>query len=138
MLNDFQINRTWEGMLSAETRTLYFADLASKYTLRKQIITGCSFFFSSGAAASAIGKLAAWVPILLALLSAVSSAYSIAVGLDRKVGTMAKLHSIWGRISADYERPWNHAYDDDAESQLDAITQREMEPSELAATGHGV
>jgi hypothetical protein len=101
-------------MLGAETRSFYFEDLASRYTLRKQIITGASFFLSSGTAAA--------------------NAYSMAVSLDRKIGTMAKPHATWGRISADYDRLWNHAYDDDAEARLDAIAQSEIAPSELAAT----
>ncbi len=121
-------------MLGAEARALYFADLASRYTRYKQVITGASFFLSSGAAASVIGKAPEWIPVLLALVAAGANAYSIAVGLDRKIGTMAKLYAAWSRIATDYDRLWNHAYDDDAEAQLDAISQREVEPSELAAT----
>jgi len=134
MLNEFQINKVWENMLYAEARALYFADLASKYTRRKQIITGVSFFLTSGAAASLIGKLPSAVPTALSLVVAVASAYSMAVGLDRKVATMVKLHSAWHQINSDYERLWNHAYEDDAESVLDSIIRREKEPSELAAT----
>ncbi|MGH8335666.1 MAG: hypothetical protein ACRETL_02305, partial [Gammaproteobacteria bacterium] len=47
VLTDFQINRVWEHMLAAESRALYFGDLASRYTRRKQWITGVSFFFSA-------------------------------------------------------------------------------------------
>ena len=47
---------------------------------------------------------------------------------------MAKLYAAWSRISTDYERLWNHAYDEYAETQFDAVNQREIEPSELAAT----
>jgi hypothetical protein len=134
MLNDFQARRVWENMLAAETRSLYFADLASRYTKRKQFITGISFFLSSGAAASLIGKLPQWVPLAASTLAAVAGAYSIAVGLDRKTGTMAKLHSTWGQISTEYERLWNHQGDADAEARLDEMVQREKEPSELATT----
>ena len=134
MLSEFQINRVWENMLAAETRALYFADLASRYTRRKQWITGGSFFLSSGAAASVIGKLPEWVPISLALIVAVASAYSIALGLDRKIGVMTKLHSAWTQISAEYDRLWNHVRDEDAEAQYMAILQKEKEPSELATT----
>lgn len=134
MLNEFQINKVWENMLAAEARSLYFADLASRYTHRKQLITGMTFFLSSGAAATLIGKLPQWVPLVLATAVALLSAYSMAVGLDRKIGTMAKLHSAWNQISVDYDRLWNHASDDDAEAQLDEVLRREKEPSELAAT----
>jgi hypothetical protein len=93
VLNEFQRVRAWEGLLSAETRSLYFADLASRYTREKQWITGVSFFFSSGAAATIIAKAPAWVPVLLALTVAAATAYSIGVNLDRRISTMAKLHS---------------------------------------------
>ena len=47
MHNEFQTNLVWENMLAAETRSLYFGDLATRYTRRKQCITGSSFFLSS-------------------------------------------------------------------------------------------
>jgi hypothetical protein len=134
VLNEFQIERVWENMLAAEARSLYFADLASRYTRHKQWITGASFFLASGAAASLIGKLPQWVPLVLSGGVALASAYSIALGLDRKIGTMSKLHSAWSQIAAEYDRLWNHTDDDDAEAQLGRIVQREKEPSELAAT----
>jgi len=134
MLNEYQVNRMWESMLAAEARSLYFADLAANYTHQKQWITGLSFFLSSGAAATVISKAPSWVPIVLALTAAGINAYSIAVNLDRKIGTMVKLYSAWNHIATEYERLWNHAYDEDAESRLAAIIQQEREPSGLAAT----
>ncbi len=134
MLNEFQVQRVWENMLASQTRSLYFAELASRYSRTKQIITGASFFLSSGAAASIIGKLPPWIPLGLATLVALASAYSMAVGLDRKIGTMAKLHSAWNQISADYERLWNHQADDNAEEELEQVVRREKDPSELATT----
>src|ERR1700681_682290 len=107
MLNEFQRTRVWEDLLAAETRALYFGDLAYRYTHQKQWITGLSFFFASGAAATLIGKAPAFVPIVLSLAVAAMTAYSIAVGLDRKITTMAKLHSAWNRISQEYRRLWS-------------------------------
>ena len=134
MLNEFQVTRVWESMLAAETRSLYFGDLASRYTRRKQWITGISFVLASGAAATLIGKAPAWIPLLLSLVVAVLTAYSIAVSLDRRIGTMAKLYSSWSRIAKEYDRLWNHAHDEDAEDELVKIIQMETEPSELATT----
>jgi len=134
LLNEFQINRVWENMLSAETRSLYFADLASRYTRRKQMITGASFFLSSAAAASLIGRLPPWVPLVMSGCVALTTAYSIAVALDRKMQTMMKLHSSWSQIAAEYDRLWNHSTEADAEAQLDRIIQLEKDPSELATT----
>jgi uncharacterized membrane protein len=134
VLNEFQTTRVWENMLAAETRSLYFGDLAFRYTRVKQWITGLSFFLSSGAAATLIGKAPGWVPIVLSLVVAVITAYSMAVGLDRKVSTMAKLHSSWNRIAQEYSRLWNHTSDDDAEEQMEKIVRLAVEPSELATT----
>jgi hypothetical protein len=134
MLNEFQTDQVWKNMLAAETRSLYFADLAARYTRQKQWITGASFFLASGAAASLIGKLPTWVPLVASILAAMASAYSMAVGLDRRIGIMAKLHSDWGRIATDYQHLWNHTFEPDAEARLDELARREIEPSELATT----
>jgi hypothetical protein len=134
MLNDAQIRRVWENMLAAEARSYYFGDLASRYATQKQWITGASFFLASGAAATIIAKAPDWVPIVFSLVAAAASAYSMAVSLDAKIITMAKLHSRWSRILNEYERLWSTTYADDAQDQLDRITQLEEEPSELATT----
>lgn len=135
MLNDHQVRRVWEGLLSAETRALYFGDLATRDTRRKQWITGLSFFLSSGAAATIIAAAHPAVPATLASGVAVLTAYAVAVNLDGRVRTMADLHASWSQIAALYDRLWSHVHDDDAEAQLDRIIERERKPSELAATG---
>jgi hypothetical protein len=134
LLNEFQVSRVWENMLSAEARALYFGDLASRYTRRKQWITGLSFFLSSGAAATIVAKAPQWVPLVLSLIVAGVTAYAMAVNLDGKIATMVKLHSAWNQIATEYDRLWNHANDEDAEQQLEKIIEREKEPSELATT----
>ncbi|MEI9969833.1 MAG: hypothetical protein WDM87_14860 [Terracidiphilus sp.] len=133
-LTQEQIDDVWEGQISAEVRSLYFADLANTFTRQKQWITGTSFFFSSGAAATLIAKLPATIPVILSLLVAIVTAYSIAINLDSKIRTMAKLQSAWAQIANDYKRVWNHTYEDDAEAELEDLQRREAEFSELAAT----
>jgi hypothetical protein len=121
-------------MLAAETRSLYFGDLATRYTRRKQWITGGSFFLSSGAAATIIARSPEIIPIILALAVAIATAYAMAINLDGKIGTMAKLHASWDSIAADYSRLWSHAYEDDSDKELDEIIKRAREFSELATT----
>src|SRR5260370_921344 len=94
----------WTSTVSSNLAYLYFGDLAAPYPHQKQWITGLSFFFASGAAATLIGKAPSFVPIILSLAVAAMTAYSIAVGLDRKITTMAKLHSAWNRISQEYRQ----------------------------------
>jgi hypothetical protein len=134
MLTDDQITDVWEGRISAEVRSLYFGDLASLYTKQKQWITGASFFLSSGAAAILIAKLPVWLPIALSVLVALMTAYAVAVNLDSKTRTMAKLHFAWNQIGNDYKRLWNHTYSDEAEADLLDLQRRESEISELATT----
>jgi hypothetical protein len=133
-LTQEQISQVWENMLAAETRSLYFGDLTARYTRQKQWITGSSFFLASGAAATLISKAPDLVPLGLAIATALVNAYAMAVNLDGRIATMAKLHSSWNQIATDYDRLWNHTYDEDAESQLEEIFSRERDASELATT----
>jgi hypothetical protein len=134
VLSEFQIGQVWENMLAAETRSLYFGDLASRYSRRKQWITGASFFLSSGAAATVLAKSPDLVPIGLAILVALTNAYSMAVNLDGRIKTMCSLGSAWNKIATDYNRLWNHTYSDDAEKELYEIVERAREASEIATT----
>lgn len=134
MLNQNQIDDVWKFQIYAETRSLYFADLANVYTRQKQWITGATFFLSSGAAATLIAKSPSFVPIALSVLVALATAYSIALNLDSKIRTMAKLQSAWSQIADGYKRLWNHTYADDAEVEFDELQRREAEFSELAST----
>jgi hypothetical protein len=132
MLSEAQITQVWEGLIAAETRALYFADLATRYTRRKQLITGASFFLASGAAATIAAQAPRWVPLLFATVSAIATAYAVAVGLDTKIATFAKLHTTWQQIAGEYEWLWQHTYADGAEADLRAILAREGDPSALA------
>lgn len=134
MLTDAQTDDLWSRKLDAETRSLYFGDLANRYSVQKQWITGVSFFLASGAAASLIGNAPGWVPLTQSLIVALLNAYTLAVGLERRVRTMAKLHSSWLQIATGYSRLWNHSYDADAESVYDDLIRREGDLSELATT----
>ncbi len=122
-------------MLSAETRSLYFADLASRLTRQKQWLTGATLFLTSGAGVGVLSKAPEWMASSMALVAAGLSAYSISAHLDTSAATLVKLHSMWQRIQSDYERLWNHTYADEAEQELEAIRERERIASELAATG---
>jgi hypothetical protein len=134
MLTEDQIEQAWEGRISAEVRSLYFGDLGNLYSLQKQWITGLTFFLSSGAAAALVGKLPLGIPIALSVFVAVMNAYAVAVNLDSKIRTMAKLNYAWNQIGNDYKRLWSHTYNDEAEAELADLQRREAELSELATT----
>jgi hypothetical protein len=134
MLTESQLDQVWERKLAAEVRSLYFGDFASRYSRRKQAITFVTFFLSSGAAATLIGKAPSWVPIMLSVMVAILTAYSVAIGLERLVRTMAKLHYSWNQIATDYDRLFNHTGEDEAESEFQELLRRERDASELATT----
>jgi hypothetical protein len=132
MLTEAEAKRVWQRMTEAEVRSLYFASLASRYSKQKQIITGISFFLSSGAAATLIGKLPPAVPIALSLVVAIVTAYSMAVGLDRRIVTLSNLHSQWNQLSAEYEHLWNHWQAPDAKTVLEELLRKARDASEVA------
>lgn len=131
MLTENEVGRIWQRMLEAEVRSMYFADLAAKYTKQKQIITGVSFFLSSGAAATLIASLKT-IPIVLSIIVAILMAYSIAVNLDVRIRTLSKLHNEWNFLDWEYEHLWNHWSDSDAEDTLDKLIERARAASEIA------
>jgi hypothetical protein len=134
MLTNDQIRSVWEHLIAAETRALYFADLTTRTTRRKQLITALTFLLSSGAVATLVAKMPPSVAIVQALIAAVLSAYSMAANLDGRIATLAKLHASWGQLAVAYDRLWQHTADADAEEQLYRLMDREEEPSTVAAT----
>jgi hypothetical protein len=134
MLTEAQITSIWERQIAAEVRALYFADLASSYTTQKQWITGSSFFLASGAAAALVAKSPSWVPLVLACITAVLSAYTVARGLDGATRTMSKFQFSWSELASGYEALWNDVHSVDALSRLDALLARERDLSSQAST----
>lgn len=132
-LNDDQIATAWERLISAETYALYFGSLASRYSSRQRYVTFVSFFFSSAAAVT-VSKFSMWLPIAFSLIVALATAYSIAIGLESKTRTMAKLHESWHKLGQEYTELWNRTWSDEAEAVLYALMRREQELSTLATT----
>ena len=131
MLTPTQTDTAWRKMAEAEVRSLYFDELATRYSRQKQWIITLSFFLSSGAAITALGQVAPiWVVGLLGLAVAGLTAYSIGFNLEDKAVSMAKLHASWERLAHDYERLWNRWYESDAERVLDELRHRAIELSE--------
>ena len=130
MLTPNQTDGIWRKMAEAEVRALYFAELATRYSLQQRWIASLSFFLSSGACITALGQATPlWVPALLGLSVAALQAYSIGFSLVDQATTAAKLHLGWDHLSDDYERLWNHWYEPDAERILERLQHRGRELS---------
>lgn len=134
MLTEDQITAVWERQLAAEVRSLYFGELATKYTVQKQWISGLSFFLASSAAATIVAKSPAWLPILLSCMTALLSAYSVARGLDGATRTMSKFQFVWSELAAGYEALWNTTWEDDASARFAVLIARENDLSSQAST----
>lgn len=134
VLTEDQITSVWERQISAEVRALYFVDLATRYTIQKQWISGASFFLASGAAATLLARAPTWVPILLACITALLSAYSVARGLDGATRTMSKFQFSWSELASSYEALWNNVYADEAGARLELLIARERDLSSQAST----
>lgn len=134
MLSEQEVDDIWQSRLSAETYALYFGDFANRYTRQKQWITFISFFFSSSAAGAVLVKLPPAAPVLLSAVVAVATAYSVAMGLDSRIRTMAKLHYSWNQISEEYSRLWSDPFSEGSAEAYRDILRRERELSELATT----
>jgi hypothetical protein len=134
MLTETEVGGVWGRMLEAEVRSRYFGELASRYALRKQMITGLTFFFASGAAATLVAQLPYWFPLVQSVIVAVITAYSIAVNLDTRINTLSKLHYKWNYLHAEYERLWHHWYEEDAAAIFEELLRQAREASETATT----
>jgi hypothetical protein len=134
MLTEAQDTKAWERQIESEVRSLYFADLTHVYSARKQAITFLTFFLSSSAAATLLGKAPIWVAIVCSSLVAVVTAYSVAVGLDAKIATVSKLHGDWALLAIEYENLRENASAPDAAKVLAALLRRELEASKLGAS----
>jgi hypothetical protein len=117
-------------MIEAEVRSMYFADLADRYTKHKQALTLVSFFLSSGAAVTIYGKAPSWVPLVFTAITALGSAYSVAFGLDRRARSMERLHQEWSTLQYGYERLYRHQDDENAEDTFDQLVERARKASD--------
>ena len=134
-LSAAQIQRVWEGMLGAETRANYFADLVYRLNRGQKVLTWSTLFLSSGALISILAELPAdyrWLRVALVGLSTALSLYST-VRQNQKVAVdAAKLHSRWLKIANAYTDIWENVYASEARDKLDAVTAMETEASEAS------
>jgi hypothetical protein len=129
MLTALQQREVWEGMLGAEIRSNYFADLSGRYARKQRIATWATLAFSSGAVAALIATWPDYVRITLAAITAGISAYSVVMQNQKLAVDSSDLHARWSRLANDYRRLWDDMYAEDALSVLDGLLQREEELS---------
>jgi hypothetical protein len=137
MLSDVQIKRVWEGMLAAEIRSDYFAELSGSYQRNQKIATWSTLFLSSGAAVSALASLPAhvsWVRIALPGLAAAVSLYSVVMQNQKFSVDASDLHARWNRLAMEYTRLWEDVYATDALEKLNSLDDRAADLSKAGTS----
>ena len=137
MLNELQQKSVWDGWLSAEIRSAYFAELARRYQQYQKILTASTLVLASGALAALLGSLPQhwiWLRPLLTALAAVLSAVSLVAKNERNSIDCADLHSRWSNLAVDYEALWSDVYSESAQDDLLALKRREVEISKSSTT----
>lgn len=138
MLSALQQQRVWDGMLGAEIRSNYFADLSAGYYKRQKIATWAILFVSSGAAVSVLASLPDWAMLLrpvLTLTTAGLSGYSLVMQNQKLAVDAADLHARWDRFAKAYRNLWDDMYADDA---LDTLKKLEDMETDLSKSGVGL
>ena len=113
MLTELQQKRVWEGMLGAEIRSDYFAELAAGYLFRQKTATLLTLLFSSGAVISLLTSLPAAferMRLVLACITAGISLYSFVMQNQKLAFDATDLHARWNRLAHGYQRLRENMY----------------------------
>lgn len=135
MISQAQVERVWDGMLLAEMRALYFADLAVRYNRWQRALTLLTLFLSSGAFVTMIAKLPENLPYkeliapLFALTAAALSAYSFAAQIPKRAIDASDLSFRWLKLMSQYESIWENTQAADAFERLQKADEAVMEAS---------
>ncbi|HWZ42934.1 MAG TPA: hypothetical protein VNW97_05635 [Candidatus Saccharimonadales bacterium] len=136
MLSDFQINDLWEQWISAETRSLYFAEMGRRYSLWQNALIWTTLLLASGATVTLISdwlpKEYAWIKPALTALTAALSFLSIVMQNPKKYADCADLHFKWNRLAGEYKTLWNETYADDSAAILARLNDK---GADLSKTG---
>ncbi len=135
MLSEAQVRRVWEGMLGAEIRAKYFAELSGSYLKRQHYATLFTLLFASADAAAFFAQLPhnlAWIRGALAVVVAGLSIYLALAQNERKAIDSANLHGRFSRLQKGYEAIWEDTHDPDAVMNLKSLDDEAIEASNAA------
>ena len=136
MLSEAQQKRVWEGMLGAEIRANYFADLSARLQGRQRAAIWIALVLSSGAVVSVVASLPSeygWIRIALTVAAAGVNAYSVVKQNQKFAVDASDLHARWNRLAKDYESVWENVYASDAPVRLSTLEERNIELSKAGS-----
>lgn len=136
MLSELQQKDVWEGWLSAEMRSNYFAARGSYYSNLQSGLTWGTLLASSGAAATFLaGSGPQWIKPALALVAAGLSLLSVVMQNQKRYSDCSDLHVKWNRLSTEYKSVWEDMYSEEAPQKLSKLEER---AAELSRSGIGI
>jgi hypothetical protein len=135
MLNAHQQRQVWEGLLSAEIRANYFAELSGLYRRRQRLGTWLILVTSSGAFAAILARLSTelwWLPAGLTLITAALSLAVLVADDQQRAVDSADLHLRWNKLAQGYEVLWSNIYVPDATARLGELADGEAQVSKAS------
>ncbi len=121
-MREEQIRRVWEGLLTSEILSNYFAELSHAYHRKQRVTTWLTLFVSSGTVVSlllALPGTLAWIRVGLAIFTAAMSAYTVVAQNQKCALDSAELFAKWDRLASQYRALWEDVYAKDAEARLE-------------------
>jgi hypothetical protein len=129
MLSEYEQRTVWDGMLGAEIRAQYFAELSGRYQARQRWLVLGTLVLSSGAFLSLVTTVVpaslGWVKPLLALLAAILSLWSLLARNERNSIDSADLQFRWNMLAVDYQRIWADVDSETARTRLQELQERD-------------
>jgi len=132
MLSDAQKTRVWQGMIGAEIRAKYFAELSGRLLRHQRWGTWFTLLFASSNALSlltAIPQGWTWIRLALAVCATGTSIYLALAGNIQKAFECSNLHEGWSRLSQGYRTIWEDTQSQDAPALLQELDSRAIEIS---------
>jgi len=136
MLTVLEQQRVWDGLLAAETRAHYFADLCGRYHRKQKYLTWATLLFSSGALGTLVRdwlpNYLSWLPAVLALGTVALSLWSLIAKNEKSSIDCSDLHFKQNTLAREFEDLWDDMYSDSTPAKLRQLESRAAEYSRTA------
>jgi hypothetical protein len=130
VLPEHTVKKAWEGLISAEIRGYYFAELVRRSRRLLKMLTWTILICSSGASLAIIDHWnSQWPKMALSLIVTGLSIFLLVQRYEDRAARCSDLHLEWGEIANGYECIWKNMYAEDTEEKLRGLAQRELKLS---------
>ena len=130
-----EAGQVWRAMREARVRSLYFGELAARYTRRQQWVQGLSLAFGSAAFVTLVREPWPLVAAGCAAVVAVANVWATATNLNQTQATLVMLRTAWEGLRLEYGDVWSNWYRDGAEAKFEALQRRSNDLGMLANAG---